>query len=97
MEATAYEEATESGELVEEPQVPEQALSPAERTSDYVQKLTQVCLEDIPHIVEPPEHLRKVSEYLKIPKVDIKACLATCWQSVQKQIKHVSKDGRNIQ
>lgn len=35
-EAAAYEEANESGELVEEPQVPEQPLSTAERTSDYM-------------------------------------------------------------
>lgn len=71
MEAAAYEEAIESGELVEKPQVPEQPLSPAERTSDYVQKLSQVCLEDIPVKVEQPEHFRKASEYSEIPKVDI--------------------------
>lgn len=90
-EAAAYEEAIESGELVEEPQVPDQPLSPAERTSDYMQKLSQVCLEDIPVKVEPPEHFRKVSKYSEIPKVDIQHSWQPAGQFTSK-IDHTLKD-----
>ncbi|KAI2647747.1 4-hydroxy-tetrahydrodipicolinate synthase [Labeo rohita] len=69
-EAAAYEQAIESGELVEEPQVHEQPLSPAERTSDYVQKLSQLVLKTS-QTNEPLEYVRKISECSEIPKVDI--------------------------
>lgn len=91
VEAAAYEEAIESGELVEKPQVPEQPLSPAERTSDYVQKLSQVCLEDIPVKVEQPEHFRKASEYSEIPKVDIQHSWQPAGQFTSK-IDHTLRD-----
>nr|XP_055053880.1 uncharacterized protein LOC129439016 [Misgurnus anguillicaudatus] len=69
-EAAAYEEAIESGDLVDEPQVPEQPLSPAERTSDYVQRLSHVSLEDLPTRVKSSEYFSKV-EYAEMPKTQL--------------------------